>query len=555
MNHSLKLFPHYLILTGIMILGAVLRFWNLDLKPLWLDEVITALISQGHSYDDVPLQVIFSLSRLKELFTLKPEVSCAEITHILVTQSTHPPLFFCGMHRWLTWVEPITGSLSWAVRSLPALIGVSAIAAIYWLNRIAFSLKAGLVGAAIMAVSPFGVYLSQEARHYTLPILLITLGLIGLVQIQQDISQRRQPRWIVWLSWSVVNSISLYVHYFCVIALIAQIFTLITLFYWQRRTLYRRYWVTASLAIIGIGVSYLPWLPFLKNHFGRPETNWLPPAENIAPLYQTLVGWLLMIIALPAEHQPLWIQIPVAVIMVTFGAWVTWQSIQGWKQLWQTPETQLTALILASFIFWVLLEFFAIVYVLNKDLTVAPRYHFVYFPAVCAWLGATLTRKPELKHAWFLTPASLVLCIGIISCVFVVHDGVFQKPFEPQQVAQDMNLEPTVPLLVVMNYRNSQDLALGLSYDLTLDHMRTQNADTFLAFFPRMAGSQSFWQQLSQQRSPVTQPLNLWVVGHQLKQEDFPPVVSLANLSNCQIDPTQHRRVAIPHQLYRCQGN
>ena len=157
MNHRLKLFPHYLILTGIMILGAVLRFWNLDLKPLWLDEVITALISQGHSYDDVPLQVIFSLSRLKELFTLKPEVSCAEITHILVTQSTHPPLFFCGMHRWLTWVEPITDSLSWAVRSLPALIGVGAIAAIYWLNRIAFSPKAGLVGAAIMAVSPFGV--------------------------------------------------------------------------------------------------------------------------------------------------------------------------------------------------------------------------------------------------------------------------------------------------------------------------------------------------------------------------------------------------------------
>jgi hypothetical protein len=53
-----------------------------------------------------------------------------------------------------------------------------------------------------MAVSPFGVYLSQEARHYTLPILLITLALLGLIQIQQALySQQQLPRPIVWLFW------------------------------------------------------------------------------------------------------------------------------------------------------------------------------------------------------------------------------------------------------------------------------------------------------------------------------------------------------------------
>ena len=41
---------HYLTLAAIVLLGALLRFWHLDLKPLWLDEVITALFSLGRNY-------------------------------------------------------------------------------------------------------------------------------------------------------------------------------------------------------------------------------------------------------------------------------------------------------------------------------------------------------------------------------------------------------------------------------------------------------------------------------------------------------------------------
>jgi uncharacterized membrane protein len=55
-------FLHYLVLVGAIALGTILRFWHLDLKPLWLDEVITALFSLGRNYNDVPLEAVFSLS-------------------------------------------------------------------------------------------------------------------------------------------------------------------------------------------------------------------------------------------------------------------------------------------------------------------------------------------------------------------------------------------------------------------------------------------------------------------------------------------------------------
>jgi uncharacterized membrane protein len=45
----------------------MLRFWHLDLKPLWLDEVLTALLSLGSRYEDVPLDVVFPASTLQNL--------------------------------------------------------------------------------------------------------------------------------------------------------------------------------------------------------------------------------------------------------------------------------------------------------------------------------------------------------------------------------------------------------------------------------------------------------------------------------------------------------
>ena len=70
---------HYLTLMGIIILGTILRFGNLDLKPLGIDEVITAVFSLGKSFEDIPTEVVFPLSLLQDLFTFDPEISCQQI--------------------------------------------------------------------------------------------------------------------------------------------------------------------------------------------------------------------------------------------------------------------------------------------------------------------------------------------------------------------------------------------------------------------------------------------------------------------------------------------
>jgi len=567
-----KNYQHYLALIGLITLGAMLRFWHLDLKPLWLDEVLTALLSLGSRYEDVPLDVVFPASTLQHLFTLKSSLSCPEIAQAVATKSTHPPLFFCLMHQWLNWLEPFGQSLSWKLRSLPAILGVIAIALIYLLNRLAFSPTAGLISAAVMAVSPFAVYLSQEARHYTLPMLFLILALLGLIQIQKSLAAQKLSHLLVWLFWGIVNSIGCYIHYFFFIAFIAQILTFIALMFWRRRVLPRGSLLTLALVILGVAVSYLPWLPVMLGSFGRAETAWLPKPTIIAPIYQTLAGWLSIAIAFPVESQPLWVQIPSILLTVGFGIWLARLAWQGFRKLQQ--QATVAAFTLSGFILFVLLQFAAIVYLLGKDITVAPRYNFVYYPAVCAILGACFAQINSTPTPNHITPTSflekfrlfpllkkrwrrlLPLFIALLSSFFVVNNLVFLKPFHPQKVALDMNFEPTTPIVMVMGYKNFQDVALGLSFALAIaqNHETNHNKNTEpnFAFLTTKLGYEQVWNNLASLSILPTPRLNLWVVAPGLKQRNYPAKLILKNQSSCLLDSTKYYRIGIPYQLYRC---
>ncbi|WP_017316233.1 glycosyltransferase family 39 protein [Mastigocladopsis repens] len=565
-----KLYLHYLGLVGAIALGAILRFWHLDLKPLWMDEVITAIFSFGKSYNNVPLDVLLPLERVPEIFTIQPGVSCSQIAKNLATQSTHPPLFFCWMYSWLELLSPVGSEWIAKLRFPAAFFGVGAIVAIYSLNRIAFFRSAGIIGAAFMAVSPLAVYLSQEARHYTLPMLLITLALLGLVQIVKDIERQQKVRFWVWLQWAIMNSIGLYVHYFCTLAFIAQIATLLVLICWYRANIMnkRQIWLALILSTSVVAISFLPWLPMVVNDYNRAEIDWLQSPKNISPFYQTLISWLLMVISLPVENQPFAIAFLLGLSMLLFGIWVGWQVFQGLKQLLYEQSTHLATFTLLSFSVWVLLEFFAIAYLLGKDITAVPRYHFVYYPAFCALLSASfaqVNKKEKIRKKCIFNVHSsifILLIVGILSCVFVVSDLVFQKPFEPGKVAQNMNQDPSIPLMMVVGYRDYQDVALGLSFALALEPLRGVGEDKLIssspssnvAFFKQSPDFASVLQKLSQLPTPTATHLNLWVVGPGRKRRDYPQQIAVSQQMTCSKDSLQYYRIGVPYQLYHCKN-
>ncbi len=602
---------HYLSLTFFISLAIILRFWNLELKPLWMDEVITAIFSLGKNYSSIPLDVVFPLEKLRDVFSYQPGVTCPQIAQNIATESTHPPLFFCGMYTFLGWVAPLGDDWVNKLRSPSAWFGVALVVAVYFLNRLAFSRKAGLMGAAFVAVSPFAVYLSQEARHYTLPMLTISLSLLALIQIQQDI-QRQQVRVWLWLTWTIINIISIYIHYFCIIAFIAQIATLLLLIFLpslsrnkkiklfslhkrsfhSSKTYERNCLIALILSISTVAIALMPWLKIVQNHLTRSETSWLPTPQHIEPFYQTLISWVVMIIMLPVEGQPLAIIIISGLLMLLFSVWLGWKVFKGIKLLLREPTTCLPTLTLLSFTTFVLLGIFTICYILGKDITVAPRYNFIYYPSFSALIAASLIRENSRDKNILLSEGNssvqdarttnlkiknhqlpIILFVGLIGCIFVVSNQGLQKPYLPQQVAQKMYQEPTVPVMAVMAYSNYQDVALGLSYALALEREAVnynyqllseqdvksnqinfsseQDANTTFAFLNQSSGFESVFEKLSQIPNQNSQ-LNLWILAPGRLLRDYPKQINVSQTLSCDIDTNQHYRIGIPYQLYRC---
>jgi uncharacterized membrane protein len=96
----------------------------------------------------------------------------------LMQEDNHPPAYFALAHLWMNLFPAVQGVASpWAARALPALFGALSVPAVYLAGWLGFrSVVAGHIGAALMAVSPFGVAMAQEARHYSLTTLMVALG-------------------------------------------------------------------------------------------------------------------------------------------------------------------------------------------------------------------------------------------------------------------------------------------------------------------------------------------------------------------------------------------
>ncbi len=585
---------HYGMLAVVILVGITLRFWQLDAKALWLDEVIGSLFSFGHDLGDVPLNQFFGFPTLDDVFSLD-SVACTQIAQAVATDSVHPPVYFCLAHAWLRLWRPDGESWIWVLRSLPALIGTACIPALYGLIRKAVSPTVGLIGAALMAVSPFAVYLSQEARHYTLPMLLTLLTLVGAIAVQQAMTQNRPIAWYWLWFWAMLNSLGMYVHYFYILVVVAQIAALGAIFVWtfqhsgngsqsssghQRIVQHGR---RLGMAIAALIISYLPWVPTLISHFDRPETDWLKPynpdwSDRIAPLYQTLSGWLLMVVALPIEDQPWSIIIPSALGMVVIGVWVLGQAAWGLRCLWRDDPAQRPVLVvLGVFVGCVVFEFFAITYILDKDVTSVPRYTFVYYPGMVALIAIGLSHRLQQKFSrrwlayanqrssvsWFAllrTPVAIALVAGLVSSLLVVHGFVFQKGYYPQKVARDMALEGDRPVMLVVSYQSLQEVGLGLSFALELEKRYPDITDppVRVAFVERLGGYRQVWRSLSQLDHDAPLPLNLWVVASPgMKTEDYPSQLKLRiprrkGRVTCAIDPAQFNRIGFPYQLFRC---
>ena len=512
-------------------LGLGIRFLNLDLKPPSSIEIATIGYSLGHGFNQIALDRSQDLDTLLASLCLDTSIGYSEVFNRLVEESTHPPLYF-WLTRWWAgiWLEDGDLVSLQVARSLSAVLGSLAIPGIFALSWLAVrSCWVAHLAAVLMAFSPYGVYLSQEARHYTLTVLWVIASLICLVTVVKAIAQQKSVP--IWLSlvWIVVNGLGIATHYFFVLALGAEAIAILFFWLYNRRRQTIRYVRGLTLAGIGTLATALVWIPVVRGISSNEMTDWIATSYDLSnvllPLPRLLTWMITMLMLLPVEGVSKPLAILSGVVVLTVLIWVLPILIRQWRKAIANSPTRLAMIVLVGYLIGSLILFLVLIYGMGRDISLAARYHFVYFPVLILTVSIALANhfKPSaypfsLAHNRVIV---VMLTMALLGSLTIVNNLGFQKSLRSDALAdyiRQMAIEPTLVAMTHQTHSEIRELvALALSFERTNTVKTREFNPQFLLVSDRQSGREQFSIQIRAKQ--LDRPLNLVGIDLNLDKE------------------------------------
>ncbi|MFZ5915649.1 MAG: glycosyltransferase family 39 protein [Chloroflexota bacterium] len=175
-------------LTLVLLAAFGLRLNQLDRQPLWWDEGISLFFA--------PLDLRTNAEQ------------CVQ------TEDVNPPVYRLALGQWMR----LFGSSIWAVRLFSATLGWLAVPLTWRLGRYFWGRAEAALATLLVALSPFQIYYSQEAKGYILVNLLALLSMTLWLRLLAHVptagrARPAPPPWL-WLAHALVTAAMLGAHYY-----------------------------------------------------------------------------------------------------------------------------------------------------------------------------------------------------------------------------------------------------------------------------------------------------------------------------------------------------
>ncbi|MCL2419888.1 MAG: glycosyltransferase family 39 protein [Conexibacteraceae bacterium] len=352
--------------VALTVLAAALRFYGLGHQGFWYDEASTALL------------VKFSPGQMLGL--------------IPQTEST-PPLYYCVAWVW----SRLFGDTEAGLRSLSALVGVLVVPVAYFAaKKLLASRRAALITAALTACNPLLIWYSQEARAYSLLVLLCALATLAFAYARAT----PDPRLLG--AWALASILALLTHYYAVVAVAPQAAWLL---YEHRR---RR---SVQLAIASVVVCGLALIPLVVAQSNTGHDAWIARSSLHLRLAQILPQFLI------GTGAPIRMVLKYAAFALALvGLWLL-AFRTGRRERW--PALLAAGLAVSGFVL-------SLVFVASGNDTLITRNILaLWLPcaiAIAGGLGAARAR-------WLGPAVAAALCgIGLTAAIGVAADYDLQRP-------------------------------------------------------------------------------------------------------------------------------
>lgn len=211
----------------LLLLAFALRIADLDRLGMAYDEAASALMAQATPQEIV----IFHWNAAFE----------------------HPPFWILLLHNW----SKVAGQSEFALRLIPAYAGILIVALTWRLIRNIWPTNPLLayLSAFYIATAPVLVYYSQEARMYTLVVMLMLVSILLILRLRQ------QPTWLGIISFWLICWAMLGLHYYAALGLAIQALVLIVDGF-IRGPIRRMPWAKLFIAYLGATLPIMLWMLF-----------------------------------------------------------------------------------------------------------------------------------------------------------------------------------------------------------------------------------------------------------------------------------------------------
>jgi len=170
--------PLQLVLL-LTIAALFLRLYQLGFNSLWLDEASTLGFARH---------------------------SLGEIWGFTASGEFNPPLFY-----WMEHMMLIFGESEFVLRLLPAIFGALTIPLFYLVGRELIDEQTGIIAAALLVVSPFHIFYSQDARAYVPMLFFFALACWFYLLA------RRRGLIVDWVLFGIAGSLAVWTHFYAIV--------------------------------------------------------------------------------------------------------------------------------------------------------------------------------------------------------------------------------------------------------------------------------------------------------------------------------------------------
>jgi mannosyltransferase len=237
-----------LTLALMTVTAAALRFLFLARKPFWFDECFSVEVTR---------------------------LSWHDMVRLLWRREANMSLYYLLLRGWLHF-----GSSPFFIRGLSVMFSLATLPAIFWLAGRLFDRRVALVAVALMSFNAYPIRYAQEARSYSLFVLLATLASGFFVAALGEPSRRNR------MGFALASGLAVYAHLYAWLLLAAQWLSL-------RGKRGGAHSSTHELrcAWIWIGVASLPLLIFATKT-GAGPIRWIqrPGARELLDFAEHLTG-------------------------------------------------------------------------------------------------------------------------------------------------------------------------------------------------------------------------------------------------------------------------